>query len=670
METQASEAVATRAASVQRWMGRYLIVLFTLAVVVGLFTLERLALIFAYADWRALGIGPMARVFFTGLRFDLLIGLLLLLPQILHMTIHTNRSVTGRMSRFSTHAGLIATFGIVVFLAVSEFLFFDEFSSRFNYIAFEYLVYPTEVLSNLQESYPIVPIVAGIAVAAVLLYLPLRRRATPLLFVALPARRRYALLGGALALIAALGATTSMSSTQLSEDRVANECAGNGVYSFAYYAWTNRFDYEPFYITGDLHEGYERVAARILGPGEQRHGGSSNPLDRTIDTGSPRRDYNVVLILEESFGADFVGVLGDKRGLSPRLDALTREGILFDNFYATGNRTARALEATLTSLPPIPTESILKRDHSDRVYTLANVLADRGYQRLFVYGGRGLFDGMRSFTLANGFERFIEQSDYAHPTFTTAWGVCDDDIFDMAIDRLDAATLKGKPFFGVVLTVSNHQPFTYPDGRISEPSSQQKRTNAVKYADSALGRFFDLAKEHKFHKNTIYVVMGDHGARVYGAQMFPIKSYRIPVLMILPDGEGAGSRCSTLASSLDIAPTIMGRLGGKYRSVFYGRDALRIDPASAYALMQHNHSLGLLRADGIMTVLGCPKSVRTYRLNRSTFSLTPVDETDGVADVVAFYQTANRLYYDERYFPDLRAKGDAGRPAMASDEPR
>ncbi len=636
-----------------RYFGRYLIVLFTLGVIVMLFTIERVVLMIGYVDWREMSLWQIMKVFLTGLRFDLLIGLALLVPQILHMTLHTNRSVTGRLSRISTHTGLIITFGMVIFLCASEVLFFDEFSSRFNYIAFEYLAYPTEVLSNLQQSYPLLPIVAGIAVGAILLYLPMRRRTTPLLFVQLPAVRRYGFFGATLALIAALAATTTMTSTQLGDDRLANECAGNAVYSFGYYAWTNRFDYEPFYLTGNLTEGFDRVARRVVGPGEHRHTGSSNPLDRTIDTGRPRRDYNVVLILEESFGSDFVGVLGDKRGLSPRLDALSRKGILFDNFFATGNRTARAIEATLTSLPPIPTESILKRDHSDRVYTMANILAERGYQRMFVYGGRGLFDGMRSFTLANGFERFIEQSDYENPRFTNAWGVCDEDIFDKALYTFDMAALRDKPFFGVVLTVSNHQPFTYPDGRISEPSSAQRRVNAIKYADHALGRFFDMAKDHPFHANTIYIVMGDHGARVYGAQMFPIKSYRIPVLMILPHGEQAGTRCSTLASSLDIAPTIMGRLGGSYRSVFYGRNVLGIEPSSAYALMQHNHSLALLRADDTMTVLSCPKKVRSYRLDRATFGLKPVDDSKrDVDDVIAFFQTANRLYYDEKYFPD------------------
>lgn len=165
-----------------------------------------------------------------------------------------------------------------------------------------------------------------------------------------------------------------------------------------------------------------------------------------MDTGRPRNVYNVVLILEESLGSDFVGVLGDTRGLTPNMDRLTSDALLFDHFYATGNRTARALEATLTGLPPIPTESILKRDHSQNVQCLARTLADRGYATTFLYGGRGLFDGMRFFMLANGFQRFIEQKDFENPEFTNAWGVSDEAILDRALLECDQSFSEGKPF--------------------------------------------------------------------------------------------------------------------------------------------------------------------------------------------------------------------------------
>ena len=647
------ERAAPEFSSATRWLGRWRIPLETLIFVITGFTVLRIALLAVFAELGSLSTGELARVHLTGLRFDLLAGLVFVLPQMLHVTFWTDRRAAGWLSRFLLQFEWAIGFSFVLFVLVAEFLFFDEFQSRLNYVAFEYLVYPHEVFGNIFESYPVVPLVLGLLLATGGLLILSRKRLLPVLQVPVPARRRYGLLAAALTAIAGLWTTTGMGSMQVSRDRVANECSGNGWYSFCYYAWTCRFDYDRFYLTIDADEAHRRLRARIAAASDAFVPDSPNPVDRIVRSPRPRRDHNVVIILEESFGSDFVGALGDDRGLTPRFDRLTRDGILFDNFYATGNRTARALEAVLTSMPPIPTEAILKRDHSDRVYTLAHILADRGYRRTFITGGRGIFDGMRSFMMANGFERLIEQSDYENPTFVTAWGVCDEDIFAKALQECDRLHASGDPFFVTVLTGSNHRPFTYPDGRIDRPSSEQKRTNCVKYADWALGEFFEQARSHAFYENTLFVVMGDHGARVYGSQLFPMKSYRIPVLMIPPGGEEGGTRCSTLASSLDIAPTILARLGGSYCSVFFGRDVLGIEPETGYALMQHNHDLALLGADHRILKLGCPMTAAMFHFDPATYQLTPVAAVDRDLhrDAVAFFQTANRLYYDERWFP-------------------
>lgn len=640
----------------RRRLGRFRIVLEALALLVAVFTVLRVVLLCRYVGAHNVSPTAIARVLLAGFRFDLLVGFLLLSPLSLHMAVYSNRCVAGRISRLAVHAGLLGAIVLTVLACWTEYFFFDEFQSRFNYIAFEYLAYPTEVLGNIWQSYPVAPSLGGIAAVSAGLYLLLRRRVSPLLRVPLTARRRWGLLAANAAVVAVLWLTSGMGSMQVSPNRVANECAGNGLYTVVYYAWTSRFDYDVFYLTIDPAEACSRVRSLITAAGDRFEAASPNPLDRTVNPPSPRHDWNVVIILEESLGADLVGVLGGS-DLTPCFDALCGDGILFDNLYATGNRTARALEAVLASLPPIPGESILKRDHSDHIYTLARLLADRGYQREFIYGGRGIFDGMRSFMLSNGFERFIEQKDYPSPTFVSSWGVCDEDIFHKALDEFDAMQARGRPFFSVVLTVSNHIPFTYPDGRIDRPSGQKKRDSAVKYADWALGDFFRQARSHPFFSSTLFVIMGDHGARVYGAQRLPIKSYRVAALLILPDGQAGGTRCSTLASSLDIAPTIMGAVGGPYRSVFYGRDILHIEPATAYALMQHNNDVAMLGADQQMVVLGCPKTVSCYTLNRSGFlyRLDPDPHVDRdnpkVKETIALYQTAHAMYYNDHCFP-------------------
>jgi phosphoglycerol transferase MdoB-like AlkP superfamily enzyme len=346
---------------------------------------------------------------------------------------------------------------------------------------------------------------------------------------------------------------------------------------------------------------------------------------------------------------------------------LSAQGIFFTNFYATGSRTARALEAVLSSFPPVPGSSIIKRPKSDGFFTLADVFKTADYDTLFVYGGRGLFDHMAHFARANGFDRFIEQKDYPHPTFTSAWGVCDEDIFHRAIDEFDALDKAGKRFFGVVLTVSNHKPYTYPAGRIDLDPDQHRRENAFKYADWAMGDFFEKAAQKPFFKNTVFAFLGDHGARVYGADFIPIDSYEVPLLIYAP-GRLKPRRVDTMSCSMDVAPTLLGLTDITYRSVFFGRDILDLQPEQGYALMQHDRDLGFLQGDRL-AVLGVPKTGRLFHLDRATRRFTPIPrpDLDGVRQLqtaASFYQTAYSFYNNRTY----RLSPGAAEPARVPQE--
>jgi phosphoglycerol transferase MdoB-like AlkP superfamily enzyme len=659
--TKADSVVAVGRAGILRceWLGPYRAVGLIFLAAIATFSLLRVGMLAVYADRGTLTIAGMTQVLWVGFRFDVMVALCLVLWQTVHITVAPAHRRLSRIGRMAIESEWIIAGLMLPLLFVVEWLFFDEFQSRLNYIAFEYLVYPTEVCCNIWQSYAVVPFLGGVAVAGSTLYFFSRRPLLKLIACPMSLRKRVGILGGVLASIAGLWFTTGMDSRNVSRDRVAVECAGNGLYSFAYYALTCRFEYDRNYVTIDKADAIARVRQQVVQPDDRLLKGSSNPVDRIVSTGQPRRDWNVVLILEESLGSDFVGVLGDKRGLTPELDKLCSKGQLFDQWYATGNRTARALEAVMTSMPPIPTESILKRDHSERVFTLAHVLEQRGYERLFMTAGRGLFDGVRSFMTNNGFNHFIEQSDFQDPVFANAWGVSDEDLFRRGLKELDQLHAGGKPFFATLLTVSNHRPFTYPEGRI--PETDQTRENAVKYADYALGYFFREAKAHDFYENTLFVVMGDHGARVYGSQMFPLQSYRVPVVMIHPDRSGNGTRCSTLACSLDIAPTILAQLGGEYRSVFFGRDVVTTEPKDGRALMQHNHDVALLNTQHQLLNLGFNRAAWEFKVATDDFRLIQkgLAEPQHLQNTAALFQMASQLYYSDRWFPDRSMSGEA-----------
>jgi membrane-anchored protein YejM (alkaline phosphatase superfamily) len=209
----------------------------------------------------------------------------------------------------------------------------------------------------------------------------------------------------------------------------------------------------------------------------------------------------------------------------------------------------------------------------------------------------------------------------------------------------------GKPFYSLVLSVSNHRPFDFPRDHVKYDSRLTRRENAVRYADYALGRFLRQARSHAFFKDTLFVLMGDHGARVYGAAEIPLASYRVPVLFYAPGFVPAGRRVGILASSLDVPPTVLGLLGFSYTSKFFGHDVLEVPPSVGRALMTHNNEIALMRGSRI-AVLGLHGSARLFDVVGDRF--VPVQHHDraGLAlirDTIAYYGGAEVEYRTGAY---------------------
>ncbi|MHB1224045.1 MAG: LTA synthase family protein, partial [Gemmatimonadaceae bacterium] len=497
---------------------------------------------------------------------------------------------------------------------------------------------------------PLVPVLVGIAVVVAVLLWATRPLLARLDRQDGPALRRRSVVGvvyvGALVLL-----TTTMSPrlAHVSPDRELNELAANGYYTF-WQAFLGRDAlYDGLYATESDRTVFTRLRRLVAADGVASATDAASPTERMIGSDRAPRRLNVVVVLEESFGSEFVGALhrGDPASITPAFDSLATGGVLLTRAYSTGNRTIRALEATTASLPPLPGISIVRRPQSVELYTLPAVLRARGYATEFIYGGRALFDGMGAYMRNNGVERVVEQGDFPRGTFATAWGVADEAIFDRALVELDSLHRTGRPFYALVLTVSNHKPYAYPSGRIAEDPAAHRREHAVRYADWALGRFMSAARAHAFFDSTRFVLMGDHGARVYGAAKIPLPSYEVPILFYGPSVVPAGARVATLSSSLDVPPTIMGILGGSYDSRFFGRDVLREPVVDGRALMTHNAELALMRG-GRMAVLGLRGATTVYSVGGSgpahaSETAAGIDR-ELVSDAIAFYQGADHLY--------------------------
>jgi phosphoglycerol transferase MdoB-like AlkP superfamily enzyme len=639
---------------------RYGFAAFCLLSLLAGWLMLRVALLCAFKP-AGLGLGEAVLALLSGFHRDLFAGVAEIIPLLCWLALVSNRQFAARWHRLLFLGASFVCCFAQIFLLFIEFFFFEEFRSRFNTVAVDYLENPREVLVNIWESYHVGLFLLACLGLTLLWMWAARRLFGGMWEAPVSGKARLLHLGAAAGLAAVLVPSINLRGARVGNDRTVNEAANNGALSFFAAAWTHHLDFADFYKTIPLDEAYGRVRRLMAAPGASFET-EGRSIRRRVAGDPARPKLNVVILLEESLGSEFWGCLGRAQTLTPEMDKLAaEEGLLFTNIYACGNRTVRGMEGVLSSFPPLPGGSIVKRDLSDNVETTARVLKRDGYSTLFLYGGHGLFDSMRSYAVRNGYDRFIEQKHFAHPTFTTIWGVCDEDIFARTIQECRELASAGKPFFATALSVSNHKPYAYPKGRIPEDPARRKREYAVKYSDYALGQFFRAARKEAFWTNTVFVVVADHGARVYGEQSIPIHSYEIPVLIAGPAVVKAPGRIGQLGSSLDVSPTVLGLIGRPYETMFFGQDLLHGLPEAGRALLNHNRDIGLLARDRLV-VLGLLQTEEFYagdpkKVDMSLL-LKPTDaDRELEQDAIALYQAADDLYTHRGYRIDGEAEG-------------
>jgi phosphoglycerol transferase MdoB-like AlkP superfamily enzyme len=358
-----------------------------------------------------------------------------------------------------------------------------------------------------------------------------------------------------------------------------------------------------------------------------------------------------------------MAAFGSTQGLTPRLDALAQQGMLFTHLYATGTRTVRGLEALTLSLPPTPGHSIVKRPNSDHLFSLGHVFEQNGYEAIYLYGGYSYFDNMRDFFHGNGYtvlDRGQLGADEIH--YENIWGVADEDLFTLSLRELDKRAAMERPFFAHIMTTSNHRPFTYPAGRIDlVPGSG--RDGAVKYTDWAIGDFIDRARTRPWFDNTLFVIVADHCASSRGKTELPIERFHIPLLIYAPR-HIQPERIEQVASQIDVAPTVLAMLGISYRSLFFGQDIRSAGADSSRALLANYQTVGYLQ-DGVLVELR-PRG--EYRIVEATSGKAlPLDATTQaiLERAVAYYQVASEAYDNGKLKVD---RIDMGSP-VAGDLP-
>lgn len=626
-----------------RYAGRFLFALVFIAVSF-LLRLGLLVRSFSLADTGPLA---LASVFGFGLVFDVLTCPWPMLPLVILIVLGGNRFLAGRVGRTLC----LALFGLGVFLVLFdvavEWFYWEEFpSSRFNLIAVDYIRDFRVVLAYVWQAYPVLLITGALAALAALITLPMARTVLAACQVPLRTSQRAWFLAIYLAaLVPAVPLVRNLTLTNTSDNWANKNLAKNGALSFISALLNRNVIYgEDLYLARDPVQTMTRLRGLLATSNSRYVSENVADITRQIDNGPDLAGHNVIVVVVESLSAQFLGVFGDSQGLTPNLDELAGRSLLFTQMYACGTRTIRGLEALNLSLPPTPGRALGKRSGSNKLFSVERLFRERGYRTMFFYGGYGNFDDMDVF-LCNGGYELIDRPKFRPEEihFASAWGICDGDTYRRAIRECDETYRSGRKFFSMILTLSNHTPYTYPQ-EIDIPSGTDV-PGAVKYTDHAIGQFLREAREKPWFDDTVFVIVADHSMKRSARNDSSPLKYHIPAFIYAPKIVKSG-RHEALCSQVDLMPTVLGVLGASYQTRFFGRDVLR-DPANRAFI---GTELDLTLLVGNHHILLSPgRKVRMFAVQPDG-SETPIAiDPDELDMAIAYYQGAGCVLKNHFY---------------------
>lgn len=646
---------AGRLARLTLWAGPFAGVLQLLLLGVVIFSLSRAGLVLWQWE-RVAATGIPLRIMVQGVRADLImLGYLIAVPMLLAPFL-AHRKTLALWKGFTVVWGTFALI-FIVFMEVSTPQFIMQYDVRPNRLFIEYLSYPQEVMSTLWNGFRIA-LVLGI-VATVLLgtgiYKLLKAASAEIRAIG---SVKLLLLWPVLVLLVALQIRSTLAHRPanpalfaLTGDAMVNSLIINSPWSVldAWAAMSHEANSSEIYGDYPREKVFQVVKSAPWLKDQQFTSAELPTLHKQVPAVQRERPLNLVIVLEESLGATFVKSLGGLP-VTPELEKLKGEGWWFEQLYATGTRSVRGIEAVVAGYPPTPARSVVKLSLSQQnFYTLAAGLGRQGYHTEFVYGGEAHFDNMRGFFTGNGFQKVVDRRDMPNPKFVGSWGASDEDLFDKSLERLKTLHDSGKPFFSLIFSSSNHEPFQFPDGRIAlHDAEKQTVNNAVKYADYALGRFIAEAKKQAYWKDTVFLIVADHDNRVYGDSLVPIKKFHIPGLILGADIQP--KRIQTIASQVDLGATLLSLMGVASEHPMIGRDLAKDSETPGRALIQFDNYFAWLEGSSA-TILrpGQPPLLGHYEAATGELTTGGTPDAALVDKAMSHVIIPSILYREQRY---------------------
>ncbi|QIM50115.1 LTA synthase family protein [Pusillimonas sp. DMV24BSW_D] len=515
------------------------------------------------------------------------------------------------------------------FLELATPQFITEYDSRPNRLFVEYLEHPKEVFGMLWKGYKTV-IICALALLGVLGWVGhlLFGHATPDLPLPVWQAAPLTLVSACIIFLAIRGTLRhrpiNPSTVAYCGDGLLNTLPLNSLYNVTYAIYSKKNERSAADVYGNLDSS---EILNIVRKSAHIDGETLTPAIPTLhkqiaDRPEPSRPKNIVIIVEESLGAQYVANLGGQK-LTPNIDQLAGTAWNFTRAYATGTRSVRGLEAISAGFPPTLSDAALRLPGAQsRFFTLAQLLKNYGYHSRFVYGGEAHFDNMKSFFLGNGFDSLHERESFNNPAFIGTWGASDEDMFNKVHSLLN--TPSDQPSLTLAFTVTNHSPWEYPAGRIDVQGDPATVENTVRYSDWALGAFFEKAKESTYWDNTLFLIVADHDARVGGEQLIPLKHFHIPALILGGDVQPCND--ARIISQIDLAPTLLSLAGISSEHPMIGHDLTK-PTGGGRAMMQFSDNYGYLKGDQLL-VLEPHRPIRQFTYHApDTYTAETVQHT-------------------------------------------
>ncbi|OWL88577.1 LTA synthase family protein [Halopseudomonas aestusnigri] len=633
--------------------------------------------------------GDLLEAFFNGLRFDLRVVVIVGAPLMLTV-------LSARLMAMRTLQCLWLTLATVLLclLGTVELSFYREFHQRLNTLVFQYLQEdPATVLSMLWYGFPVVRLLLGMALVSWLMYRGFRWLDRSTRLPATAANRRHSRLGALTARISVL-LLLLVSSTVLArgtlrqgpplrwgdafttDSTFANQLGLTPALTLYSAAKAQFSDHRNNAWLGLMDDDQATGITRslLLTEHDRLIDAELAPVRRVsepaVDSVLPVR--NVVVVLMESFAGYYTGALGSPLGITPEFDRLSREGLLFTRYFSNGTHTHQGMFATMACFPNLPGfEYLMQEPEGGHAFSgLPQLLSQRGFDDLYVYNGDFAWDNQKGFFGKQGMRHFIGRNDYVNPVFSDpTWGVSDQDMFDRAVTELNALD-HTRPFYALLQTLSNHTPYALPDplpvGAVSGQGVNDEHLTAMRYSDWALGRFFDQVRNEPWYKDTLFVVIGDHG---FGTPRqltdLDLLRFNVPLLLIAPGiTERFGQRNDIVGTQVDVVPTIMGRLGGAVQQQCWGRDLLALPAGDkGFGVIKPSgggQTVGLLRGDELV-VQPRGEQPRAYRYQlgpQATVTEQAQVPDDLQEQLKAYVQTATSALLEDRVGVEVAAGKD------------